>query len=529
MRKRVTGLIDDRRGAVAPTLALSLFALIAAGGIAFDYARMASMDTELQNAADQAALAAASQLDGKDGACARAAAAASGMITNLTYMANETGSNRLITLDNEGTCDATGNIRFYQDKAKSQPATTNETAKFVEVWVNPREAFFALTPVVAAFSSGNLTAAAFAGLGEAICRVPPLMMCNPDEVNDPNFTLARYIGKGLRLVANDGGGNYGPGNFGFLDVGQGSGAASLMQVLGRQGDPGDCSSGTTVTTEPGNMVNLRDALNTRFDMFQNGLNQACGSDGTLCPPSANSRKDLYRAGAGQNACGFANNGPGWRYDAALAYPPAALTTDRELNDAEVDALGPMGYPRDICHAVSITGTCAGGMIGDGDWDRFAYFRSHRGANYPEVSLMTKADTVAFENWLQSTFGTTTPSRFQVYSAEMKDAANRLKPVTLANGRVAHGSPVCIPPGITPDENTIDRRVLSVAVINCAAEGVKGKTAAVDVAKHIDMFLVEPTAPRDRTEVHDVYAEIIGESATQGDAQTVKKAIPYLIE
>jgi len=38
--------------------------LIAAGGIAFDYARLAAMDTELQQAADQAALAAVTQLDG---------------------------------------------------------------------------------------------------------------------------------------------------------------------------------------------------------------------------------------------------------------------------------------------------------------------------------------------------------------------------------------------------------------------------------------------------------------------------------
>ena len=45
-----------QRGAVASTVALSLFALIAIGGVAFDYARMASLDTELQNAADQAAL-----------------------------------------------------------------------------------------------------------------------------------------------------------------------------------------------------------------------------------------------------------------------------------------------------------------------------------------------------------------------------------------------------------------------------------------------------------------------------------------
>ena len=50
---------SDNSAAVAPTVALSLFALIGAGGIAFDYARLASLDTELQNAADQAALAAA--------------------------------------------------------------------------------------------------------------------------------------------------------------------------------------------------------------------------------------------------------------------------------------------------------------------------------------------------------------------------------------------------------------------------------------------------------------------------------------
>ena len=68
MRKVAAWLAGDRRGAVAPTVALSLFALIAVGGLAFDYARLAGMDTELQNAADQAALAAASQLDRQPGA-----------------------------------------------------------------------------------------------------------------------------------------------------------------------------------------------------------------------------------------------------------------------------------------------------------------------------------------------------------------------------------------------------------------------------------------------------------------------------
>ena len=65
-------LLSDQSGAIAPVFALALPMLIVAGGVSFDYARLAAMDSELQNAADQAALAAASQLDGLPGACLRA-------------------------------------------------------------------------------------------------------------------------------------------------------------------------------------------------------------------------------------------------------------------------------------------------------------------------------------------------------------------------------------------------------------------------------------------------------------------------
>src|SRR3954463_11271016 len=75
-------------GAVAPTVALSMTALIVGGGIAFDYAHMASLDTELQQAADQAALAAATQLDGGTNARARATAAAQQLVTNLALFAD---------------------------------------------------------------------------------------------------------------------------------------------------------------------------------------------------------------------------------------------------------------------------------------------------------------------------------------------------------------------------------------------------------------------------------------------------------
>src|ERR1044072_5729612 len=98
MKRSVRNLWRNADGAVAPTVAISLTALIAAGGIAFDFARLASMGNELQNAADQAALAGASQLDGEPGACARAAAAARGLLINNTLFANEDGGARAVTV-----------------------------------------------------------------------------------------------------------------------------------------------------------------------------------------------------------------------------------------------------------------------------------------------------------------------------------------------------------------------------------------------------------------------------------------------
>jgi Flp pilus assembly protein TadG len=547
----ISRLLRSTAGAVAPTVALSLFGLIAAGGIAFDYARMASMDTELQSAADQAALAAASQLDGEPDACERAVGAARNMLSNKTLMANESAGARAITIADPGVCDgdsgitfnAAASIRFYQDIGKTTPSDDDSNAKFVEVSVDPREAFFALTPVVGAFSSGQVAAVAFAGLDSAICKVPPLMLCNPAETTDPDFTIAGYIGKGIRLIANDGGGTYGPGNFGFLDTGAGNGAQTLRELLGANNVPGNCASGDGVDTETGSIITVRAALNTRFGIYDTGsLNQACGTDGAGCPPSANIRKDLVLQGNGNNQSklGFITGvgGNGWR-EADNPYPGASLITAtgdklRNLSDAEIASIAPMGYPEDKCHSFKAdgTGTCTGGRIGDGDWDRYAYFRSNP-LNYPTVTSPT-----AMNSFLTTNFGTTTPTRYQVYLWEMANSTDRLKPEVAPGGRSTYSRPSDLagePGGVSPSSTQIDRRVLAVAVINCAAEHVGGHTVDVNVKKWIEMFLVQPSVPRTvgtRTDNADVYVEVIGltQNATdEGAVQLVKKSVPYLIE
>src|SRR5436190_23281956 len=92
MRCSAFGIWKRDDGSVAPIIAISLVALIAASGLAFDYSRMASLDTELQDGADQAALAAASQLDQTNGSMQRATAAAQSMLVNLTIMANDSNA-----------------------------------------------------------------------------------------------------------------------------------------------------------------------------------------------------------------------------------------------------------------------------------------------------------------------------------------------------------------------------------------------------------------------------------------------------
>ncbi len=549
MRRLASRLLRKDDGAVAPTIALSLVGLIAVGGVAFDYSRMASMDTELQNAADQAALAAAAQLDNETGACARAANAARSMLINRTYMANDgASSGTQINIPLETACDATGQVRFYQNITKTTAATTDANAKFVEITVDSRTVNYALTPIAAAFSSGAISATAFAGLDSAICKVPPLMLCNPLESTDPDFTIADYVGKGVRLVANDGGGIYGPGNFGFLDVGAGNGATTLRQELGASSIPGNCVSGSGVATETGSIITVRDALNTRFGIYDGGsLNQPCGNTGAGCPPSANMRKDLVLQGDGSTLAklGIVTGvgGNGWR-EATNPYPGVANITStgtnyHALTDAEIvgptSVIAPMGYPEDICHSFKSdgTGNCTGGRIGDGNWDRYAYFKSNGANSYAPAF----ADTAAMNTFLQATFGTTTPTRYQVYQWEMTNAASRLQTEPAGSYNAVSRPSVLAgePGGVTPTSTQIDRRVLAVAVVNCTAEGVSGHTTDVDVKKFIDIFLVQPSLARSnglRTENGDVYVEIIGETANatnEGAVQLVKKSVPYLIE
>jgi Flp pilus assembly protein TadG len=513
-RRKRPGLWGDEGASVAPTIGLALFALVAAGGIAFDYARMATMDTELQSAADQAALAAASQLDGAANACSRASAAAVGFVTNRVVFSNHNvGTNGInAVVPSEPTCDAVGQIKFWQEAAKTNPADTDANARFVEVTVNGRQANFALTPVVAAFNSGTINATAMAGLGSAICKVPPLMICNPNP--GTAFVAANNVGKGIVVVAHQQGQSWSAGNFGFLNVGQANnGAPDLLAAMAYQNASLTCQNINTGEVDTGATVPAIDAANTRFDIY----NFASGSGSTLgacyngsCPSALNVTKDLIHPSAtftGNNECKIHNQG--WQL---ITGPGAFSPRAKQVGDTPTTQLDDnsnitaMGLPRDNCHYTSYGYACPNGRIGDGNWARGDYFNKyHPGAT-------------GYGAW----------TRYQTYLWEI---ANNNMPGANGTGVGGqYGAPKCSSGAL---DTTRDRRVFTVAIAdNCA--NLSGSSVPVQIGGWVDMFFVEPgvNGRGNGSSNDEIYLEVIREAETSGDGtngQIIRRDVPYLVE
>lgn len=523
MRASARFLWSNTDGAIAPTVALSLFALIAAGGIAFDYAHMASMHTELQQAADQAALAAATQLDGNSGAIQRATAAAQSLLTNHSLFA-----------DSGGHAVTVPTVVFYATAADAEadatPVSADNTARFVRVAVGAKKAYFALTPVVGVFDSGDIDAQAVAGLKSQVCRTPPLLLCNPDEETSLDFDPTKYRGKGIWLVANGGKAQWGPGNFGYLqnnragDTSATSGIKYLRELLGWNDVPGDCVDVQTADTKTGLDNTVTKALNTRFDIFQNGPgDQSCPFGGT-CSPAFNAVKDVVRPPTGPSSASCNYTSAGWQlpYDKSKNKPlyyGSESFPDITTGKVTIPKDATMGLPRDICHVTSpdknqITesiNNCPDKRVGDGDWDRDTYFRVNYGWN----------DSAT---WQANTGLPPKPTRYEVYTWELAHlpAARPIHSGSLAS----YYAPQC---GI-PSSTIPDRRKLTVAVVNCEHAIVKGATQNVPVQTWVDVFLVEPSLDRKRTDSGDVYIEVIGETKVlPSKGSGTLRNVPYLIK
>ena len=299
-------------------------------------------------------------------------------------------------------------------------------------------------------------------------------------------------------------------------------------------------------TRTGAGTPVTQALNTRFDIYEkpstgNGNAASCPNGGA-CAPSINTVKDVVRKGAPANGgkCGVPNSGNEWELPVKPYEPPS--NGDLDLTDP-ANVPDAMGYPRDECHAVSNVGVCSPNLkIGDGTWDRNAYFK----VNYGWDNTAWRAALASGVPSAQIT--SSTPTRYQVYQWEIANRGSTIGGKTIlarrdygsgASAEQDYDSPVCSPlqtpatNGIVPGGSNVDRRRISAAVINCSAWNVHGGGNTVyPVIKWMELFLVEPSLQRNRTDANDVYVEVISETTSGAGstaAQVVRHDVPYLIK
>ncbi|KHK92327.1 pilus assembly protein TadG-related protein [Novosphingobium malaysiense] len=541
-RSGLNGFWHNQTGATAALYALALPALVAVAGVAYDYSRLAGLDSEMQNAADQAALAAVTQLDGKSGACSRAASAANALVTNQAIMAND-GLGLTISVANESACDATGAVRFWQNRDGTTAATSDANANYVEIVfdtdenANGRTANYAFTPVTGLLY-GDIGARALAGIGSSVCKVPPIMICSPDPTTP--FNAASRVGEGIIATGHSTGNNTGqpgsgsnttwaPGDFGFLQVSESADTtnrnAALLQSLAYSNPPIDCTPVGNNKVSTGNPQGLYAAINTRFDIYDFPSNSGGGNvlsscRNSNCPPSSNVVKDVIRSGSGANICKLANGGPnGWKLPAAgREFKPVPLASAADGVNGYYDDNGvidAMGLPRDLCHYTSFngTGSCSEGRIGDGAWAKKDYFLKNHGLTSPPAGISTRYQTYLWE------------------LGKLTDGGGGTGSIPTPTNQ--NGSPVCW--GGSASVPDVSRRVLTIAVVsNCSS--LTGSSQPVTIDEWVDVFLVEPSvdsAERHNAYSNAIYFEVIGPSQIAGNgaygSQNVRRDVPYLIK
>lgn len=453
---------EDEEGAILVFWAMALAVILGVVALSFDFGRLASTQTELQSFADQVALAAAGELDGKTDSITRANAAAANFITG--HQSYGSGSHNLA-----GATDY--QLTFFSSLPSSDTANMTgvaanaKAAVYVRATVVPRTvaftfgaAFFGLTGNTP--SPNTARATAVAGFTEYACDITPMMFCIPSPSFDANNPAT--IGDMIRLRSGGNGAAWGPGNFGFLmpstlaldstgNCKGVTGAGPLLRcALGAVGSITQCFPVRGVDTEPGQKVGItNDSLNTRFDMWSGAMKNE--KNNPIYAPAPNVIKGIEPKSGG--ACNWNT--------------PTPTTNTAAL-------------PRDDCFP-----GCA--PYGNGTWStgRANYVAKNYGVADPHPAAQT---------------------RYAYYLAEIAAHGGASSTAAILSGRAETGRRMCSNQQSTDPE----RRVIIAAGIDCAANPISGSASGVPVHQFVKLFITEPVVDNGGgASSLDIYGEIIG--------------------
>ena len=493
--RRLCGAQD---GGVAIYVALTSVIMLGFGALVVDLSKLFTLQTEMQAAADFAALSGAMELDGTATSITRARLAAkNALITNRQSFA--VGGANIVFQDSD--------IKFMVTLPANDdiPITAYTTdpfiAAFIEVTASARTVAYLLAPVLSvriggvgtAPTSGTASAVAVAGVNQVTCNYPAFMMCNPAEAGgNTGAEYAGVVGEVIKLVENgDQNATWGAGNFGLIDPpGETTaGAPAVAEHIATAGDTG-CLS-TLISQNTGVQVGpSQEGLNVRFDMFTGKFK------------NAKNRSDLA--------------------------PASNVTKGRYIDGPPGNPVFPMhapavGLPMPT-HSCFDTDTCAG--LASVNSDKFApvldaagwadYWNiNHNGLNFNNLANFDSGVDLDGDGISDpiDVNGDGNVSRNEMYDWENEAGAipDNTSPagsdstVTAENGNYKNytGSGAV----------SAFRRLVSVAVVNCIEQNITGNTSnsgkLIRPKSITKIFLVKPVP--DPSVGHAIFVEIAGES------------------
>lgn len=274
MKKRPVEQADKRRserGSVLATSAIAMLSVLLAVGLGIDISRMYLSKAELQNAADAAALAGVSGLNG--GSAGITDATNRAVMAMNKYDFNKTG----VTFPRANVEFAVNLDGPYMSEGSASAAPTK--IRFVKVTTPNLPVGISFAKMVLG-NSKDLSATATAGYSvplNVICPwLPAFVLDYPSDPIKPGGTYT------FRL---DGGNAISPGNYQLLAPIQSGGSGDREGMA--NGVNWCISVGTEVETKPGVTAGpIRQGINTRFDNYAGGL------DPLTSPPDTNVAENI---------------------------------------------------------------------------------------------------------------------------------------------------------------------------------------------------------------------------------------------
>lgn len=262
------------RGSVLATSAIAMLSVLLAVGLGIDISRLYLSKAELQNAADAAALAGVSGLNGGSPGITEAANRAVQAMNKYDF--NKTG----VTISRSNVEFAVNLDGPYMGESAASLSASN--IRFVRV-TTPTVPIGVSFAAIVLGSSRDLSATATAGYSvplNVICPwLPAFVLDYPTDPIKPGGTYT------FRL---EGGSFISPGNYQLLAPIQSGGSGDREGMA--NGVNWCISVGTEVETKPGVTAGaIRQGINTRFDDYSSGL------DPMTSPPDTNIAEDITYA------------------------------------------------------------------------------------------------------------------------------------------------------------------------------------------------------------------------------------------